>query len=634
MLGDILRLQRTVGNRATGSVLARFREAAPANPATALVTILPQLPSALRPIVERIVAAVHSGKVTLTPAQVRSLQGLLRDLVASLHQAGAEGPAMPVAPEAVLPGGTVALSKILSTIIGTDVTAILEGNDLFLPATWLEQHPIDVTGVFGEESDDSTPPAGGLEGPSPLPLLESPEDVRKRKSAEAFDEFASKSGERATAEAQQVTRTPPSARQQKRQARVLGQKHQRGPEGANPLLEEHKERVSKAEKSRQNKEREKQTREAQRAEGQKKRQARDEERRQQKEEAKAQEQRALRAREYEQYAPALRSAAQALLTGVEVAHHLVRAYLDSTTHTVKRMTDRANAALHAEAQAKLQAPTSGAALKQSLDTVGQLKSELDTLISALDSATSGVVSKLRSKATDRLRDMELDGLSAMLLYSAPGLQAANVAVTAAIAGTQWHTIAEDLDVLRAEVDALKPAHSLIRSLENRAQHLTTTAVVHADLTYVTDQLAKKSTIPADQLLTYARALDARLWQVQRPHAQTIFDTAKTINDAAANTALESLLDAGMIARGGFNKKYRTSWDTQGGYSVEYTIKGINTIVIHAHCTAGGVPKPGNGSHWKMKSHKTEPGYTHEITATLRVRLIDPEDHKKKPIKTE
>jgi hypothetical protein len=536
----------------------------------------------------------------------------------------------------MLPGGTVALSKILSTIIGTDVTDILEGNDLFLPAAWLARHPIDVTGVFGEEGegDGSVSPPGHLEGPSPLPMLESPEDVRKRKSAEAFEEFASKAGERATAEAQEVTPTPPSARQQKRQARVLGQKQQLGPEGADELLEARKERVRTAEEARQKWEQEKQTREAEEAERQKKRQERDAQKQQQKEDAEAQQQRTMRTREYEQFASPLRSLAQTLLTGVATAHDRVKDYLNLTANTVKKITDRANAALQADAQAKLIAATSLATLRQALDTIGQLKAELDTLRSALAAAIVGVTNNLKSKATSRLQDMQADGLAAMLLYNAPDLQAAHLAVTNAMAAAEWYTIAEKLDVLKLQVDAIKPAHRLIISLENRAHHLTTIPIVHPNLTHVTNQLTTKNTIAANQLLTFAQDLDNRLWEVQRPHAQTAFDTAKAISDAQANTVLENLLADGMIARGQFNKKYRTSWDTQGGYSVEYTIKGINNIVIHAHCSAAGTPKPANGSHWKPKSVKTQPGNTHEISNTLRERLIDPSEYRTKPITTE
>jgi hypothetical protein len=329
----------------------------------------------------------------------------------------------------------------------------------------------------------------------------------------------------------------------------------------------------------------------------------------------------------------VREVAQKLLDGLVAAHELVKDYLDKTAASVKKITEKANAALAAVALGRSQATQDLPSLKQTIAAVTPFKSDLDSMLSTFEGAKRGVVSNLQSKANSRLKELEDAGLTAMLLYNAPTLRQANQAVRDALSAGEWYTIGDKIEVLKGEVNALKPTHRLILSLEQRVQHLTGQVVGNADFTTVTTDLPKKHTIEADKLPEFARRLDNLLWGVQRPIAQTAFD-AVSGNDAQANMTLENLLATGMIARGQFNKKYRTSWDTQGGFSVEYTIKGINNIVIHAHCSAGGTPKPGNGSHWKYKTQKFSPGASHEISDPLREQLIDVTEARSKPITKE
>ena len=53
-----------------------------------------------------------------------------------------------------------------------------------------------------------------------------------------------------------------------------------------------------------------------------------------------------------------------------------------------------------------------------------------------------------------------------------------------------------------------------------------------------------------------------------------------------------------------------------------TVLPLREIVIHAHCVPDGTPKPGNGTHWKYLSERTQPGKSHDLTDDLITSLVD------------
>ncbi len=157
----LLALQRSVGNRVVTALLqpdGGNRALVPfGGPATALIDPLPGLPPGLAPIlrifVDGITDAVRRGSLQITATQGRSLLGLLVDLNAALG--GGTGTVIPDGDPSPIPA-SVSLSGLLGFLLRTDMTEIVGQNDVLVPATWLTEHPIDVTG-FGMDAGPAQP---------------------------------------------------------------------------------------------------------------------------------------------------------------------------------------------------------------------------------------------------------------------------------------------------------------------------------------------------------------------------------------------------------------------------------------------------------------------------------------------
>jgi hypothetical protein len=89
--------------------------------------------------------------------------------------------------------------------------------------------------------------------------------------------------------------------------------------------------------------------------------------------------------------------------------------------------------------------------------------------------------------------------------------------------------------------------------------------------------------------------------------------------------LDTLLTEGTIRAGEINKAYRTNWDN-GAYdfSIEVTVQGVRTIVIHAHCSRATATSAVTikKAHWKLKDEKFAPGSSHPISAAVEQAMLD------------
>jgi hypothetical protein len=137
--------------RAGNAALARFvREQPPPAGAGALVPAPPAagalaevesaVPELLRPIVDKLLAAIRAGLLPVDPAQARILLAMLRGFTAEAARSTAEEP-VDAGPGTVAPPGMVALSDVLGRMLNADVREILGGDDLFFPASWLPGQP-------------------------------------------------------------------------------------------------------------------------------------------------------------------------------------------------------------------------------------------------------------------------------------------------------------------------------------------------------------------------------------------------------------------------------------------------------------------------------------------------------------
>lgn len=111
-------------------------------------------------------------------------------------------------------------------------------------------------------------------------------------------------------------------------------------------------------------------------------------------------------------------------------------------------------------------------------------------------------------------------------------------------------------------------------------------------------------------------------EAARREAQRLRDRS-TSHLISGSTTLLQLHDEGLIEKGRLVETFRSNYDTeQGEFSVEYTVEGLNNILVHAHCEADGTPKAGNAVHWKERRHKYVVGYARHFPDALRAVLLD------------
>ncbi|MGQ0778512.1 MAG: eCIS core domain-containing protein [Pseudonocardiales bacterium] len=243
-----------------------------------------------------------------------------------------------------------------------------------------------------------------------------------------------------------------------------------------------------------------------------------------------------------------------------------------------------------------------------------------------------VLNKAESKITGPY-NLKTD-LNILAAYNMPDLRKAKTDVEHIIATKNWLDPGDAVERLNAEYNEVRPLHLWVERLTKRIAYLKkkVSVALKSEIDQAETTLGTATTKTRAQLEKLLKGLDSTLLSHQQVVAADKFQ-AKVGDDDAVNSALEKLLDHDVIRRGIFNKKYSSSWDTHGGYSVEYTVVGLQNIVIHAHCNSSGSPKIGtsNAVHWKLKSEKFTPGASHPISDKLAKALVDPETHKSKPL---
>lgn len=120
------------------------------------------LPEALRPLVQALLAAIRDGHLVISAAQRDALLRLLHSVIEELR-----GPAL-VGSGHELNGldgrALLPLSRVISFVLQTDVTPFLGGVDILLEPRFFQRHPLDVTGLdLGGAARPHSPPGRAVE---------------------------------------------------------------------------------------------------------------------------------------------------------------------------------------------------------------------------------------------------------------------------------------------------------------------------------------------------------------------------------------------------------------------------------------------------------------------------------------
>ncbi|MBV9356026.1 MAG: hypothetical protein JO023_10920 [Chloroflexi bacterium] len=306
----------------------------------------------------------------------------------------------------------------------------------------------------------------------------------------------------------------------------------------------------------------------------------------------------------------------ALQARITAAHADVRAAVDTKvtdtlTNTGKQLAARADAAQ------VVAAGVSAVTLSAAQAALHGLETGLKSAETAFVSTEQFVTGKARDRIQTRVNKLRQRCLDTMRTYNAPQLQAAYQKVDQAMTAGGWFDMGPLVDALEAEHARMHPAYARLDEIGARINGLPAPVAGMAALVPIVAQFNTRTTVTVDRLPSLANRVDQELWSnVLQPSAQARWaNVPKQFtpqDDAASAAAIDNMLQQGIIKRGQFNKKYRTSWDTGTGFSVEYTIQGLPTIVIHAHCEASGRPKDGaNATHWKTKASSS-----HRVPAML------------------
>lgn len=183
---------------------------------------------------------------------------------------------------------------------------------------------------------------------------------------------------------------------------------------------------------------------------------------------------------------------------------------------------------------------------------------------------------------------------------------------------------ESVKQVATEVERLNELERDYQQLNLRITHVVAVhpaTVTAGDQATITNGFANRAAA-ADPQRAY-NDLHTLMRSVEAPTIQQDFNALRGAgNFAGATAALQTLVNNGVVRRGAFHSVYSTSYDGEG-FSAEFGIEGIPDVVVHTHCTKDGTPKDGtNASHWKPKSMKFDPGYSHPITGALRDTLVD------------
>ncbi len=329
----------------------------------------------------------------------------------------------------------------------------------------------------------------------------------------------------------------------------------------------------------------------------------------------------------------------ALQGRITAAHAEVRAAVETKVTDTLANTGTQLAA-RADASQVVAAGVSAVTLSAAQSALHALETGLKSAETAFVSTEQFVIGKGRDRVQTRLTRLRQRGLDTMRTYNAPRLQAAYQNVDQAMTAGGWFDMGPLVDALEAEHATLYPAYAKLDEMGTRISGLPAPVAGMAELVPIVAQLNTRSAVSVDKLQSLANRVEQELWSnVLQPSAQgrwaNVPKQFTPQDDAASATAIDNMLQQGIIRRGQFNKKYKTSWDTGTGFSVEYTIQGLPTIVIHAHCEASGRPKDGaNATHWKTKASKFSPNASHAVPMELALKLIDVAEAKSRTLSKE
>jgi hypothetical protein len=301
---------------------------------------------------------------------------------------------------------------------------------------------------------------------------------------------------------------------------------------------------------------------------------------------------------------------------------------DDLYHSVPGEMARSHPRLKAKVPATLAAEvakvSSDAALLGRGDPGVALGTPLAARAQALRSAWDAYVTKslkaAQFVADDAYRGLIQGGLNQIITLDVPELRNSKAKIDALMADDRWFEAEDELPRLRTLLLAGPAARwKEITDRQTALNYLGPRAQTPAEATDVANwnaDLAVIRALPLAAIPTELVKFDPKLILMSDRVAQAEFQGT----DAQKLQALEDLYDNRLIRRGMFNKKYPTTWDGTTGYSVEYSVAGYNSIVIHAHCQANGTPRK---VHWKYRGHKYEQGSSHELSPRMAKALVGP-----------
>ena len=240
--------------------------------------------------------------------------------------------------------------------------------------------------------------------------------------------------------------------------------------------------------------------------------------------------------------------------------------------------------------------------------------------------------KPRSSVMSDVNYMKTAGLDEALKYSDAALNKAWDTVETAIGREQWMAAKAAVAPLKEAFAAMREHITYFKTLEEKRIPWLTAKLGPTAPTTLGPSLKlinARFKLDAAGLQKLRNKLESTDYGIaERGKTTSEFDAVKN-NDTNASAKLDELAGHGVIRSGGLMQKYKSSWDTGDGFSVEYIVEGIPQIVIHSHCDGSGAPKSGaNASHWKLKSEKFAPGASHPVSKALLDKFIDPDANRK------
>lgn len=258
--------------------------------------------------------------------------------------------------------------------------------------------------------------------------------------------------------------------------------------------------------------------------------------------------------------------------------------------------------------------------------------QIKTATEGFEQDFNSVNYKPRSSVQTDVKYLKGVGLDEGLKYSDAALNKAWETVETAIGREQWVAAKNAMPALKEAFAAMREHIDYFKTLEEKRIPWLTGKLGTSAPTTLGPSLKlvnARFKLDAAGLKKLRNKLESTDYGIaERSKTAGEFDAVKN-NDTNASNKLDELAEHGVIRSGGLMQKYKSSWDTGDGFSVEYIVEGIPQIVIHSHCDGSGAPKSGaNASHWKLKTEKFAPGASHPVSKSLLDKFIDPDANRK------